>query len=200
MKKKQWIAVCILSVALCCAAALALWPKNEDSSASQSASLQVEQPAPYPDETKPKETADGRPLVPNFALLNEEGERVQLSDYAGRGVVINFWASWCSWCDKEMASFEKLAEQYADGEGPVILMINVTDGKQETMDTAKAYFDKKGFTHLTPLFDPDLYATSVFGASSLPMTFTVDKDGYLKGSHTGYAEYDELKALADEVA
>ena len=204
MNKKQRIALLVVGAGLLIAAAIVFWPRQKEEAKLGdevlSNSQAISQPEAYPDPDKPQKTEDGRPLVPDFALWDRDGAEVKLSDFAGKGIVINFWASWCGWCDKEMEGFEQLAADYSESEDLVILMINVTDGRQETMEGATAYFDGKGFTHLRPYFDPDLYATAVFGASSLPMTFTIDKDGYLKAMHTGYAEYEDLAAMAAEVA
>lgn len=204
MNKKQRVALAVVGAGLLLAAAIVFWPKKEEDAKLGdevlSNSQAISQLEAYPDPDKPQKSEDGRPLVPNFALWDRDGREVKLSDFAGKGVVINFWASWCGWCDKEMDSFDRLAADYSESEDLVILMINVTDGRQETVEKALTYFDGKGLAHLTPYLDPDLYATAVFGASSLPMTFAIDKDGYLAAMHTGYAEYEDLVALAAEVA
>ena len=83
-----------------------------------------------------------KPLVPNFTLESNQGSQVSLSDYAGRVVVLKFWASWCPPCRAEMPEFKKLHEHLADSEEAVLLMLNQIDGRRETVETGAAYLWK----------------------------------------------------------
>ena len=70
----------------------------------------------------------------DFTMLNSEGEEVSLYDYVGKPIVLNFWASWCPPCKAEMPDFEAAYQKY--GDDVVFLMVNLTDGRRETVDTA----------------------------------------------------------------
>ena len=75
-------------------------------------------------------------LAPDFTVYDLDGNEVHLSDFIGKPVVLNFWASWCSPCKMEMPDFN---EKYLEiGEEVQFLIINMTDGSRETVETASA--------------------------------------------------------------
>jgi len=86
-----------------------------------------------------KESA--RVMAKDFVVYDEDINEVKLSDYKGTPVVLNFWASWCPPCKSEMPSFNEMSKKYSKDK-VVILMINLTDGQRETMDTAKQFIKK----------------------------------------------------------
>ena len=97
--------------------------------------------ANYDNEVPSTETAEEKDLAPDFTVYDGEGNPVKLSDFRGKPVVINFWATWCGYCMKGLPTFEKLAAEF---EGEVVfMMINVTDGFQETKEKAKGLIEEK---------------------------------------------------------
>lgn len=113
--------------------------------------------------------------APDFTVLDQDGNQVRLSDYFGKPIVLNFWASWCYYCTLEMPDFN---EAYHNNPDVQFLMVNVTDGRNETLDSAKQFISSKGYDF--PVFyDTTLEAASAYGASGLPMTIFIDKDGNL---------------------
>ncbi len=133
------------------------------------------------------ETAAGNEVyeeAPDFTLLNSDGDEVSLSDYKGQAVVLNFWASWCPPCKSEMPSFDKLSNKYETDGDVVFLMINLTDGRKETIETATQYLADNGFT-LNVVFDTEGDAAGKYGISSIPATYLIDKDGYIRGGSVG---------------
>ena len=72
--------------------------------------------------------------APDFTVYDGDGNEVHLSDYKGKPVVLNFWATWCYYCKEEMPDFDRAYEKYPDVQ---FLMVNATDGIQETMASAK---------------------------------------------------------------
>ena len=90
---------------------------------------------------EPTEPAD---LAPDFTVYDADGNEVKLSDFFGRPIVVNFWATWCSPCKREMPSFERMYEKY--GEDVVFLMVNLTDGYQDTVKKASDFVEKNGYT------------------------------------------------------
>lgn len=120
--------------------------------------------------------------APDFVVYDVNGNEVKLSDYFGKPIVLNFWATWCYYCTEEMPHFNEVSKENDD---VVFLMVNVTDGVKETVNKAKSYIDEKGY-EFTVLYDTTLNASRSYGVSSLPLTFFINKDGklvtYARGS------------------
>lgn len=127
--------------------------------------------------------------VPDFTVFDEEGNEVKLSDYRGQPVVLNFWATWCYYCKVEMPDFDKAYEKYPDVQ---FLMVNVTDGAQETMDSAQKYIKQEGF-RFDVFFDTNLEAVNAYYVSGLPSTFFIDKNGNLVTRSSGMLDLETLE-------
>lgn len=128
-------------------------------------------------QTQPADTqgTDGQATeLPDFTVYDGEGNPVKLSDMRGKPVVVNLWATWCTYCKQEMPDFETVFKTY--GQDVHFMMVNVTDGVQETLEKAQAHIADNGFT-FPVYYDTELSASNVFGTSSLPATFFFDKDG-----------------------
>jgi len=136
-----------------------------------------------------------RQEAPDFTLVNSAGEAVSLSDFRGQAVILNFWASWCPPCKSEMPYFDALSDEYEASGEAVFLMINLTDGGQETIESASQYLDESGYT-LNVLFDTEGDAADKYGVSSIPTTFMIDKDGFIRNMSVGAVSES---ALAMEV-
>lgn len=119
---------------------------------------------------------DQRAEAVDFTVEDSGGGEARLSDYFGKPLVLNFWASWCGPCKSEMPDFDAV---YQELEGEVeFLMVNVTDGSRETLESAKAYVAEQGFTF--PVFyDTQLEASIAYGVQGLPTTFFIDEEGYV---------------------
>ena len=126
------------------------------------------------------ETADGGEEVsydaPDFSVENMAGSTVRLSDHFGKPIVLNFWASWCGPCKSEMPAFQSIYEQY--GDEVVFLMVNLTDGTQETRESAKAFYENSGYTFPVYL-DVNYEAAIAYGVSAIPVTYFIDTEGQL---------------------
>ena len=117
----------------------------------------------------------------DFTVYDEEGKAVKLSDFEGKPVVLNFWASWCGPCKSEMPDFEEAYGEY--GEEIQFLMVNMTDGYHETIESAKKLITDSGYT-FPVYYDTDLEAAKAYSVYSIPVTYFIDKDGYM----TAYAQ------------
>lgn len=126
--------------------------------------------------------------APDFTVLDYDGNEVKLSDFKGKPVVLNFWATWCYYCKEEMPDFNKAYKNYPDVQ---FLMINATDGVQETMSAAKNYVEDNGFG-FDVFFDTRLDAVNSYRITSFPSTFFIDEDGNLVTRANGMLDYDTL--------
>lgn len=134
--------------------------------------------------------------APDFTVYDADGNAVQLSDYIGKPIVLNFWASWCGPCKNEMPEFN---EKSIELEGKVqFLMVNMTDGSRETLDTAKAYVESEGFT-FPVLYDTDIDAANTYGVYSLPTTYFIDENGGLTARASGTIDEATLQKGIDMI-
>jgi len=129
-------------------------------------------------------------LAEDFTVYDKEGNEVKLSDYIGKPIVMNFWASWCTPCQIEMPEFDKVYQEL--GEEVEFLMINMTASGGETVDRAQAFVDNGGYS-FPIVFDTEHDAAATYGASALPTTFFIDKDGYVVNQIVGAINAETLK-------
>lgn len=146
------------------------------------------------DSDAPTETEPSKVEAPDFTVENADGEEVKLSDYVGKPIVLNFWASWCSPCKSEMPEFNEAWEEL-DGEVQ-FLMVNMTDGARETVDTAKEYVEGQGFS-FPVFFDTGSEAVMAYSAYSLPTTYFIDAEGYVVARAVGAIDGDTLQKGLD---
>jgi len=126
----------------------------------------------------------------DFTVFDADGNPVNLFDFAGKPVVLNFWATWCGPCKSELPAFDKLSKEY---EGKVeFMMINVTDGYQETVEGVKAFMEENEYT-FPVYFDTTLQAASIYGAQSIPLTVLISSDGYLEAYQIGAVSEEALR-------
>ncbi len=117
----------------------------------------------------------GMEYAPDFTVEDLSGKKHKLSDFRGKPVILNFWASWCGPCKMEMPDFEELYNEY--GDKIHFLMVNMTDGYQETKEKATAHIDSEGYT-FPVYYDTNMEAAYAYGVSSIPATYFIDSEGY----------------------
>ena len=122
--------------------------------------------------------------APEFELQTLNGENVKLSDFRGKRVMINFWASWCGPCREEMPDLQKFYED-KDIE---ILAVNLTDS-EISLDNVKDFRDEFGLT-FPILLDTDLVVASIYQIQPIPTTYMVDSNGIITNMAFGALTYD----------
>ena len=117
--------------------------------------------------------------APDFTLQTIEGQQVSLSDYRGKPVILNFWASWCGPCRYEVPAFNSFYDKYGN-EGVSILAVNT----QDNPDSALAYAKSDGLKFTIPV-DPRGQVSSLYNVRGLPTTYFIDKDGIITSIKIG---------------
>lgn len=112
--------------------------------------------------------------APEFTVYDLEGNAHQLSDFRGKPVILNFWATWCGYCQVEMPDFDEKYQEY--GDDIHFIMLNVTDGAQETVETASAFIAENGYS-FPVYYDTDMDAASSYNTGGLPVTYFLDAEG-----------------------
>ena len=172
---------------------------NQGESDSDSASA-ADQDTPAKDDSAKDQdaSAEGENLnpAPDFTVYDAEGKEVHLSDYIGRPVVLNFWASWCGPCKMEMPDFE---ERYkALGTDIQFMIVNLTDGRNETVEKAGEFIQGQGYT-FPVFFDQDGTAAQTYGIYSIPTSFFIDDAGNVVAQATGAISADVLQRGIDMI-
>lgn len=128
---------------------------------------------------------------PDFTLTNLDGKEVSLSDYRGKTVIINFWATWCHWCDIEMPDLNKV---HMENEDIVVLAVNV----MEEEGKVREYIEDGGY-EFEVVLDTDGKIASDYLVNGLPNSYFVDKDGILQFIKVGMITNDELLNVVDAI-
>lgn len=148
-------------------------------------------------ETKTAEEAGGeeeRTMAPDFTVYDLEGNAVKLSDFIGKPTIVNFWASWCGPCKMEMPDFD---EKYQEiGEEIHFVMVNMTDGSQETVEIASTFVEESGYS-FPVYYDTDMDAAMTYSVSSIPSTFFIDAEGYMVAWAQGMIDAETLQKGID---
>lgn len=190
MKGKKLIATVVALVLVIAAAYFAYSRLSKDNAPAQ---IQENQQNA---ENVEKDGEQELSAAPDFTVYDADGNSVSLSDFRGKPVVLNFWASWCGYCVAEMPSFDKVSTEL---NGDVnFLMVNVTDGSSETIDSAKEFISDGEYT-FPVYYDTDLSATMAYGAYSLPQTYFIDAEGNLVAGARGALSESTLRQGLDMI-
>lgn len=137
-----------------------------------------------PENTETEEVAIGA-LAPDFKLKNLEGKEVSLSDYRGKIVLINFWATTCKFCDIEMPDLNEIDKENDD---VVVLAVDVMESESKV----KSYIDKGGYGFEVVLDEKGEIARK-YMVSGFPTTAIVNEEGILVNGIVGMMTRDQME-------
>ena len=203
MKKKlSWIVVAVLLVGLIGGASV-LYEKYSGEVEREQLAVEESVQSESSEATENKEAEDSSAeeqelaMAPDFTVYDTEGNAVKLSDYIGKPTIVNFWASWCGPCQMEMPDFD---EKYQElGSEVNFLMVNMTDGSQETLETAQAFLAEAGYS-FPVYFDTDMDAAMTYGVNSLPSTYFIDAEGHAIAVAQGMIDAATLQQGIDMIS
>lgn len=192
-KKKKLLIMLLVFVLLLGGASVLYKQLGKNADANQLAS---ETDVASEEQDDKDEAENEKAMAPDMTVYDRDGKEVHLSDYIGKPIVLNFWASWCGPCQMEMPNFN---EKYQElGEEVQFLMINMTDGSRETVEKASAFIEEQGYGF--PVFyDTEFDAANTYGASSLPTTFFIDAQGKVTAQAKGAIDSDTLQRGIDMI-
>jgi peroxiredoxin len=131
--------------------------------------------------------------APDFSLQTPEGEKISLSDFQGRAVIVNFWATWCPPCRAEMPEFQKL---YAPNQDKLtILAINL---QEPNVDGILAFKEELGFSYPI-LLDPDALVKKKYNVFTQPVTYFIDRNGIIVDKKLGPLTVAELNEKTEKI-
>lgn len=189
MKNKTLLITLIVLLAVLGVAGV-LYPKlSAGMQPQQLAATPTTEAATAPEESSQPAEPETVP-APDFTVLDWDGNEVNLSDYFGKPIVLNFWAHWCGPCQKEMPEFNAAYERL--GGEVTFLMVHegaaVDDGKEKVLDG--------GYT-FPVAFDVDGAAGGIYGVTAYPTTFFIDAEGNLQAYYMGAMDEDLLQQGID---
>lgn len=129
-------------------------------------------------------------VAPDLEVATLSGETVRLSDLQGQRVVLNFWATWCGPCVREIPHFIELQDEVA---GEEIAIIGISD---EAAATVRAFAEEKGINYTMGLSEDSALPAPYADVQAIPTTFVIDRNGVIQSVHQGYIELEELRRLA----
>jgi len=128
----------------------------------------------------------------DFEVELLSGEEVKLSDYLGKPVFLNFWATWCGPCVGEMPDIEKIKKEY--GDRLVILAINGGEQKEDV----EYFINKKGYTFNIGL-DRNGDILTTYDSMYIPLSVFIDKDGIIQERKVGALSEEEMRNIVEEL-
>jgi len=141
-----------------------------------------------------EETQAEANLAPDFTVYDIDGNPHKLSDFRGKPVLLNFWASWCGPCKSEMPEFQNYYEKY--GADVHFVIVNLTDGAQETVESASSYIETEGYT-FPVYYDTDMEGAYTYGVSAVPVSYFIDAEGNFVAWAQGALSADMLQQGMD---
>jgi len=169
-------------------------------SGGETAAVEETEPEVSGQETAEEPAEAEAVAAPDFTVTDQYGVAHTLSDYRGKVVFLNFWATWCPPCRAEMPDIQKLYESYGGAEdAEVVILAVATPGVGGEQDEAGviAFLDENGYTYPVAM-DPTGQVLSDYGISAFPTTFMIDASGNVFGYVPGAISGEIMQSIIDQ--
>ncbi len=197
MKKNRSLIIIIAVFVVLIAGAYVLYDRLSAKNAADKIAVNETQTTAVPEGSAEESSEPEAVAAPDFTVYDADGNEVKLSDFVGKPVVLNFWASWCGPCKSEMPEFEEVYREL--GEDIQFMMVNMTDGSRETQEIASEYIAENGYSF--PVFyDNDMDAAITYGVSAIPMTLFIDAEGNAVAQARSAIDMETLRKGIDMIA
>ena len=137
----------------------------------------------------------------DFALTDQHGTQHSISDYRGKVIFLNFWATWCGPCRNEMPDIQKLYEEYsAQGEDAEVVILGIAGpgiGQEGSSGDIAGFMEENGYTYPV-LMDESGEMFDQYGISAFPTTFMIDRDGNVYGYVPGQMTEDIMRSIIEQ--
>lgn len=161
-------------------------------------STETQEEATEAESEEEEEAAEKVKTIPaiDFTLKDQYGNTHTLSDYKGKTVFLNFWATWCSPCRAEMPDIQKLYEEFQQEEEDIVILGVAAPnlGREKSEEGIKGFLEENGYTYPV-LMDTEAEAFQAYGINSFPTTFMIDKDGNVFGYIPGQLSEETMRDI-----
>ena len=142
-------------------------------------------------------------LAPDFTLQTLSGESITLSDLKGKKVLLNFWATWCPPCKKEMPDLQEYYEKYGEQENLEIVAVNLTYSErsistEDVVKNVQLFADNYGLTFQIPLMKEDSISKT-YQVITIPSTFMIDSEGRIQRQILGPLDIDSIHEYVSQL-
>ena len=161
-------------------------------------STETQEEATEAESEEEEEAAEEVKTIPaiDFTLKDQYGNTHTLSDYKGKTIFLNFWATWCPPCRAEMPDIQKLYEEFQQEEEDIVILGVAAPslGREKSEEGIKGFLEENGYTYPV-LMDTEAEAFQAYGINSFPTTFMIDKDGNVFGYIPGQLSEETMRDI-----
>uniref|UniRef100_A0A7V3ZWV5 TlpA family protein disulfide reductase n=1 Tax=candidate division WOR-3 bacterium TaxID=2052148 RepID=A0A7V3ZWV5_UNCW3 len=140
-------------------------------------------------------SAQQKKIAPDFTVTTIDGKMVSLSELRGKAVILDFWATWCPPCRKEIPGFVELKKKY--GKKLEIIGISV----DRSVNQVKEFYRKNKMNYPVAMATKEILESynAIYRLQYIPTTFIIDKEGYIHDVKVGFVSKDEFEKLIQKL-
>ncbi|WP_077609604.1 redoxin family protein [Clostridium sp. Marseille-P2415] len=174
--------------------------KEASDTESGKETIAEEETAAESEESTEEENADEPLPAIDFTLKDQFGNTHSLSDYKGKTIFLNFWATWCPPCRAEMPDIQKIYETYDTEGDDALIVLGVAApnyGNEKDEEGIKKFLEENGYTYPV-LMDTNADLFTAYGIFSFPTTYMIDRDGNVFGYASGQLSEDTMHSIIEQ--